>query len=217
MTIMANRPTAKSPTTKATKAARKAEEASWWTQPIPAQLSLGDAGKVDDRKPRLVAVPDGARANLWPTTFQLGQHLAELFEAGQADKLPEVARSCGVSIDDALTALRDHLVRTGTLPADSPIGVRPTSAVCPSWCADCWKGSEDESDPDPGTTFHHGEPLAVDTTEGVLGIELERLDVADITGEARVFIKTGDASVTLDQAEALANHLLVLVSAGRAK
>lgn len=212
MTIIANRPsTAKAPKGKAAKAARKAEEASWWT------LSLGDAGKVDDRKPRLVAVPDGARANLWPTNVQLGQHLAELFEAGQADKLPEVARSCGVSIDDALTALRDHLVRTGTLPADSPIGVRPTSAVCPSWCADCWKGSEDESDPDPGTTFHHGEPLAVDTTEGVLGIELERLDVADITGEVRVFIKTGDASVTLDQAEALANHLLALVSAGRAK
>lgn len=50
--------TTKSPKGKAAKAARAAEQASWWNEPvstprIPAQVSLTDANKIDDRKPAL--------------------------------------------------------------------------------------------------------------------------------------------------------------------
>lgn len=112
----------------------------------------------------------------------------------------------------SLTTLNLSSVTTPDLTSVTP---------CPPWCVDCWKGSDDPADPDPGVVFHHGSEHDLVWTNGPethkVRVSLERLDRDGEPGETQIFIHTPEAaySMRLDEASGTALALLSLIRDGQ--
>ncbi|MET8265922.1 hypothetical protein ABZU92_18240 [Micromonospora arida] len=107
-------------------------------------------------------------------------------------------------------------------PTGAPTAPVPGStAPCPPWCVDCWKDDDFFGNPDPGTTFHHGETRTIVCHNGPenheVEVSLERLDTDAETGETKIYIQTEDGSFSmgLDDAELLTAELFSLLVRGR--